>query len=325
MTSICIFGAGAIGGYVGARLAMKGEAEVSLVARGPHLAAMRANGLTLKQNGETHVVRPMVTDAPAELGPQDYVILTLKAHAVSGAIDQMLPLIGRDTAILYAQNGIPWWYFHGAGGPHEGRGLESVDPGGAIWKRLGPERALGTVVWQAAEVEAPGVIAHHYGGRMPIGEPSGEKSERAMVLSRLLTAAGVKSPVRPNLRNEIWLKLWGNLSFNPVSVLTLGTLADLATDSGTRRVIRAMMVEAQEVGEALGVTFAVGIDERMDMAAKVGAHRTSMLQDVEAGRPTELEALLGVVIELGRVVKKDTPSLQLVYDLVKFRSTARGS
>ena len=324
MTKICIFGAGAIGGYAGARLAMKEEAEVSLVARGIHLAAMKANGLTLKQNGETHVVRPMVTDAPAELGPQDFIILTLKAHAVSGAIDQMLPLIGRDTAILFAQNGVPWWYFHGIGGPYEGRTLESIDPGGVIWKRIGPERALGSVVWQAAEIEAPGVIAHHYGDRMPIGEPTGAKSERAMELSRLLTAAGVKSPVRPNLRNEIWLKLWGNLSFNPVSVLTGGTLVDLATDPGTRCVIRRMMEQARAVGEALGVTFTVDIDERMDMAAKVGAHRTSMLQDVEAGRPTELEALLGVVIELARIVGKDTPSLQLVYDLVKFRSTARG-
>ncbi len=219
MTRICIFGAGAIGGYVGARLALKGEADLSLVARGAHLAAMQARGLTLKQAGETHVLHPRVTSDPRELGPQDFIILALKAHAVSGVIEQMQPLIGKDTAILFAQNGIPWWYFHGIGGAHEGRTLESVDPGGAIWKRIGPERALGTVVWQAAEIEAPGVIAHHYGDRMPIGEPTGEKTERALTLSKLLTAAGVKSPVRPNLRNEIWLKLWGNLSFNPVSVL----------------------------------------------------------------------------------------------------------
>jgi 2-dehydropantoate 2-reductase len=176
------------------------------------------------------------------------------------------------------------------------------------------------VVWQAAEIEAPGVIAHHYGDRMPLGEPTGEKSERVQLLSRLLTSAGVKSPVKPNLRNEIWLKLWGNLSFNPVSVLTQGTLADLASDPGTRRVIRTMMEEARAVAERLGVSFAVDADERMDMAAKVGAHRTSMLQDVEAGRPTELDALLGVVIELGRLVEIGTPSLQLVYDLCKFRS-----
>ena len=320
MTKICIFGAGAIGGYVGARLALKDEAEVSLVARGAHLAAMKANGLTLKQGGETHMVRPKVTDDPRELGHQDFIILTLKAHGLGGVIDQMMPLIGPDTAILFAQNGIPWWYFHGIGGPLEGTRLESVDPGGVIWRRIGPERALGCVVWQAAEIEAPGVIAHHYGDRMPLGEPTGEKTERAALLSRLLTAAGIKSPVRANLRNEIWLKLWGNLSFNPVSVLTGGTLVDLAFDPGTRRVIRAMMDEARQVGERLGVTFTVGADERMDMAAKVGAHRTSMLQDVEAGRPTELDALLGVVIELGRLAEIGTPTLQIVYDLCKFRS-----
>lgn len=323
MTKICVFGAGAIGGYVGARLAMRGEADVALVARGAHLAAMKDHGLTLKQDGETHVVRPRVTDDPRQLGAQDYIILTLKAHALSGVIDQLMPLIGKDTAILFAQNGIPWWYFHGVGGPYEGTRLESVDPGGVIWNRIGPERALGTVVWQAAEIEAPGVIAHHYGDRMPLGEPTGEKSERVLTLSKLLTNAGIKSPVRPNLRNEIWLKLWGNLSFNPVSVLTLGTLQDLATDPGTRRVIRSMMEEARAVAERLGITFAVDADERMDMAAKVGAHRTSMLQDVEAGRPTELDALLGVVIELGRIVEIDTPSLQLVYDLCKFRSRQR--
>ena len=319
MTRICVFGAGAIGGYVGGRLAMKGEADVSLVARGAHLAAMQANGLTLKQGGETHVVHPKVTDDPRQLGPQDFIILTLKAHGIAGVMDQMMPLIGKDTAILFAQNGIPWWYFHGIGGPREDTRLESVDPGGVIWDRIGPDRALGTVVWQAAEIEAPGVIAHHYGDRMPVGEPTGEKTERVQLLSRLLTSAGVKSQVKPNLRNEIWLKLWGNLSFNPVSLLTQGTLVDLATDPGTRRVIRTMMEEARAVGEALGVSFAVDADERMNMAAKVGAHRNSMLQDVEAGRPTELDALLGAVIELGQIVQISTPSLQLIYDLCKFR------
>jgi len=323
MTRICVFGAGAIGGYVGARLALKAEAEVSLVARGAHLAAMQANGLVLKQGGETHNVRPRVTDDPRHLGPQDYVIVTLKAHALPAALDSLRPLIGKDTVILFAQNGVPWWYFYKHGGPHDGHRLESVDPGGTIWARIGPERALGCVVWQAAEIEAPGVIAHHYGDRMPLGEPSGEKSDRAALLSRLLTAAGIKSPVRPGLRNEIWLKLWGNLSFNPVSVLTDGTLEGLATDPGTRQVIRVMMLEARAVGEALGISFAVDVEERMNMAARVGAHRTSMLQDVEAGRPTELDALLGVVIELGALTGVDTPSLKLVYDLVKFRSRTK--
>jgi 2-dehydropantoate 2-reductase len=323
MTKICIFGAGAIGGYVGARLAHKAEADISLVARGPHLAAMEAKGLTLKQGGETFTVRPRVTSDPKTLGPQDFVIITLKAHGLSAALDQIEPLLGKDTAILFAQNGMPWWYFYKHGGPLDGRRIESVDPGGEIWKRLGPERALGSVVWQAAEMESPGVIAHAYGDRLPIAEPSGEKTGRAMLLSKLLMSAGIKSPVRGNLRDEIWLKLWGNLSFNPVSVLTQGTLLQLATDKGTRKVIRDMMEEAQAVAVALGVIFSVDIDERIGMAEKVGNHRTSMLQDVEAGRATELDALLGAVIELAQMVEIATPTLNLVYDLTKFRSKTR--
>jgi 2-dehydropantoate 2-reductase len=320
MTKICVFGAGAIGGYIGARLAHKAEADVSLVARGPHLAAMEANGLTLKQGGETFTVHPRVTSDPKTLGPQDFVIVALKAHALPLALDQIEPLLGKDTAILFAQNGVPWWYFYKHGGPQDGRRIESVDPGGEIWKRLGPERALGTVVWQAAETEGPGVVVHKYGERMPIAEPSGEKTGRAVLLSKLLLNAGIKSPVRGNLRDEIWLKLWQNLSFNPVSVLTLGTLEQLATDQNTRRVLRAMMEEARVVGEALGVKFSVGVDERIGMAAKVGNHRTSMLQDVEAGRATELDSLLGAVIELAQMVGIATPCLNLVYDLTKFRS-----
>ena len=323
MTKICVFGAGAIGGYIGARLAHRAEAEVSLVARGPHLAAMEANGLTLKQGGETSTVTPRVTSDPKSLGPQDFVIVGLKAHALPVVLEQMQPLLGKDTAILFAQNGLPWWYFYKHGGPYDGRRIESVDPGGKIWARLGPERALGCVVWQAAELESPGIIAHAYGDRMPIAEPSGEKTQRAILLSTLLINAGIKSPVRANIRDEIWLKLWGNLSFNPVSALTHGTLAQLATDNGTRRVIRAMMLEAQAVGEALGVKFSVDVEARMNMAEKVGNHRTSMLQDMEAGRPTELDSLLGVVIELAQMVGIATPALNLVYDLTKFRSTAR--
>ncbi len=319
MTKLCIFGAGAIGGYVGARLARAGEADIALVARGAHFDAMKAKGLTLTQAGETWTVHPRVTSDPRELGPQDYVILTLKSHALPGIVDALQPLIGPETTLLFGQNGLPWWYFYKHGGRFDGRHLESVDPGGVLWKKIGPERALGCVIWQAAEIQSPGHIAHAYGERMPLGEPSGEISERARTLSRLLINAGIKSPVRPGLRNEIWLKLWGNLSFNPVSVLTEGTLEDLARDQGTRNVLRAMMVEAQAVGEALGVTFSVGVDERMDMAARVGAHRTSMLQDVEAGRPTELDALLGVVIELAQMTGIATPALKLVYDLVRFR------
>jgi 2-dehydropantoate 2-reductase len=320
MTKICVFGAGAIGGYIGARLAHKAEADVSLVARGPHLAAIEANGLTLKQGGEIFTIHPRVTSDPKSLGPQDFVIVTLKAHALPLVLDQIQPLLGKDTAILFAQNGLPWWYFYKHGGPYDGRRIESVDPGGKIWERLGPERALGSVVWQAAEMEGPGIIAHAYGDRLPIAEPSGEKTDRATLLSKLLMSAGLKSPVRGNLRDEIWLKLWGNLSFNPVSVLTQGTLLQLATDHGTRKVIRDMMEEAQAVAVALGVKFSVDIDERIGMAEKVGNHRTSMLQDVEAGRATELDSLLGVVIELAQMVGIATPTLNLVYDLTKFRT-----
>lgn len=315
-----MFGAGAIGGYVGARLARQADAEVSLVARGPHLAAMQANGLTVKQGGETFTVHPRVTSDPKTLGHQDFVIVALKAYALPSVLDQLQPLLGRDTAILFAQNGMPWWYFHQHGGPFEGHTIESVDPQGEIWKRLGPERALGTVVWQAAAMEAPGVIVHAYGERMPIGEPSGEKTGRAMLLSRFLVDAGIKSPVRGNLRDEIWLKLWGNLSFNPVSVLTQGTLLQLATDAGTRRVIFNMMQEARAVAQALGIEFSVDTNDRIEMAAKVGNHRTSMLQDVDAGRATELDCLLGAVIELAKLVGIATPTLDLVYDLAKYRS-----
>ncbi len=322
MTRICIFGAGAIGGYIGGRLAAAEKADISLVARGSHLLAMEQNGLVLKQENEVLNVRPRVSSDPRKLGPQDYVIVTLKAHALTGIIDALQPLIGPETTILFAQNGVPWWYFHRHGGPHDGRILQTVDPGGEIWRRLGPERALGCVVWQAAEIESPGVIVHNYGGRMPLGEPSGELTTRSERISKLLIDAGIKSPVRPRLRDEIWLKLWGNLSFNPVSVLTDGTLVDLATDSGTRRVLATMMEEARQVGERLGVTFAVDAAARMDMAAKVGAHRTSMLQDVDAGRPTELDAILGAVIELAEIVNIETPALKLVYDLARFRCQA---
>jgi 2-dehydropantoate 2-reductase len=325
MTSVCIFGAGAIGGLIGAKLALKGEADVSLVARGQHLAAMKANGLIMKQAGETFTVRPKVSSDPSELGLQDFIIIALKAHALTGVVDQLQPLIGKDTAIVYAQNGLPWWYFYKHGGPYDGRRLESVDPGGVIWDRLGPERTIGSVVWQAAEIEAPGVIAHHYGDRMPVGEPSGEKSSRALLLSQLLANAGIKSPLKPGLRNEIWLKLWGNLSFNPVSILTNGTLSDLASDRGTHQVIATMMEEARAVAETIGVSFAVGVEERIGMAAKVGAHRSSMLQDVEAGRPTELEALLGAVIEVADMTGIVTPGLKLIYNLARFRGRVSGA
>ncbi len=322
MTKICVFGAGAIGGYIAARLALQRECEVSVIVRGAHLEAIRANGLTLKQNGQTDTVNIAASSNPADFGPQNFIILTLKAGAIPAAVPALQPLLSDETAIVFGQNGFPWWYFYKHGGPFDGRSLASVDPGGAIWSGLGPERAIGSVVWQAAELEAPGIVVHNYGDRMPIAEPSGERSARAMTLSRLLTSAGIKSPLKDDLRDEMWLKLWGNLSFNPVSVLTQGTLVDLATDPGSRRVIHAMMAESRAVGEAIGVKFGVSAEERMNMAAKVGAHRTSMLQDVDAGKPTELDAILGSVIELAQMTSIETPVLKIVYDLVKFRTRA---
>ena len=221
---ICIFGAGAIGGLIAAKLAAAGVAETSLIARGPHLEAIRANGLRLLVGDtETTVNIPATADA-AELGAQDYVILALKAHSVPQALDRLRPLLGPDTAVVTAQNGIPWWYFYGSGGPFEGRRIEAVDPGGRIWDAIGPERAIGAVVYPAAEVAAPGVIRHEDGDRFSLGEPSGGRSERVTVLSQALAAAGFRAPVRTQIRNEIWVKLWGNVSFNPISALTGGTL-----------------------------------------------------------------------------------------------------
>ncbi len=316
---VCIFGAGAIGGYIGALLEKQGEAQVSLVARGAHLAAIAARGLMLRMSGHEVTVRPAASDDPAKFGPQDVVIVTLKAHAIAAAAPLLAPLLGPDTAILYGQNGVPWWYFYRHGGPHEARRLESVDPGGAIWNALGPERAIGAVIWQAAELEAPGIVVSAFGGRMPIAEPSGERTSRVEELSGILNRAGVKCPVKSDLRPEIWLKLLGNLSFNPVSVLTGGTLAGMAEDRHARSVVRSMMQEARAVAGVLGISFAVSIEERIAMAAKVGAHRTSMLQDLESGRPTELDAVLGSVIELGGMTGTPTPTLSLVYDLARAR------
>ncbi|MBM3611502.1 MAG: 2-dehydropantoate 2-reductase, partial [Alphaproteobacteria bacterium] len=295
---ICIFGAGAIGGYMGAKLAAAG-ADVSLVARGPHLRAMQERGLTLIEEGERRTVPVRAAEDPAALGVQDYVVVTLKAHSVPPVVTRMQPLIGPDTTIVSGVNGVPWWYFHKIGGPLEGTRLASVDPGDAQWRGFGPDRVLGCVVYPAAEVAEPGVIRHIEGNRFSLGEPDGSKSDRAERLSAALTAAGLKAPVRPRIRDEIWVKLWGNLSFNPISALTHATLDVLCTDPGTRGVARAMMLEAQTIAEALGVRFPIDVDRRIEGGAAVGAHRTSMLQDLDAGRPMEIDALVGAVQELG--------------------------
>jgi len=320
---ICVYGAGAIGGLLGARLARAG-AEVSLIARGPHLAAMRDRGLTLRSADETFTVRPIATDDPASLGPQDYVIVTLKAHQVPGVVGAMQPLLGPDTAVVMGVNGVPWWYFYGLGGAYEGRRLPSVDPGDVQWNGIGPERAIGCVVYPAAEVAEPGVIELVEGDRFTLGEPTGERTERINRLTETLIAAGLKAPVRAKIRDEIWIKLWGNLSFNPISVLTRATLDLICADPGTRALARAMMVEAQTIAEKLGVQFPISVDQRIGGAAAVGAHKTSMLQDLERGRPLEIDALVTAVQDMGRLVQVPTPAIDAVLALVRLRALVAG-
>ena len=320
---VCIFGAGAIGGYMGVKLAKAG-ADVSLVARGPHLAAMQDKGLTLIEEGETTTVPVTASDDPAALGVQDYVIVTLKAHSVPPVVSKMAPLIGQDTTIVSGVNGVPWWYFHKLEGAHEGTRLDSVDPGNVQWDGFGPDRVLGCVVYPAAEVIEPGVIKHIEGNRFSLGEPDGSKSDRAQALSKILANAGLKAPVRPKLRDEIWVKLWGNLSFNPISALTHATLDVLCTDEGTRAVARNMMVEAQEIAERLGVKFPIDVDRRIAGGAAVGAHRTSMLQDLDQGRPMEIDALVASVQELGRVTGVPTPTIDTVLGLIRLRARTAG-
>ena len=320
---ICVYGAGAIGGYVAARLAHAG-AEVTVIARGDKLAAIRTHGLKLIQERGDIVTRPAATDDPAEAGPQDYVIVAMKAHAVPAVAARMAPLLGPATAVVPAVNGVPWWYFYRLDGPYRDRRLETVDPGGAQWRHIGPERVIGCVVYPAAEVAAPGVVRHIALDRMPIGEPDGSRSERALRLSEMMILAGMKAPVRARIRDDIWVKLWGNVSFNPVSVLTGATLGEIARDAGTRAVVRAMMVEAQAVGETLGVRFPIGVDARIEGGAEVGDHKTSTLQDLEAGRPLELAPLVGAVAELGDVVGIDTPTIDMIYALARQRAITAG-
>lgn len=321
---ICIFGAGAIGGYMAAKLAQAG-ADVAIVARGPHLAAIRSKGLTLLEEGaDPLTVQVKATDSASDLGPQDYVIVTLKAHSVPPVVGAMQPLFGPQTTLVSGVNGVPWWYFHKIGGPLEGTRLHSVDPGNVQWDGFGPDRVLGCVVYPAAEVSEPGTIRHIEGNRFSLGEPDGSKSDRATALSQVLQAAGLKAPVRPRLRDEIWVKLWGNLSFNPISALTHATLDVLCTDPGTRAVARAMMIEAQEIAEKLGVTFPIDVERRIDGGAAVGAHRTSMLQDLDAHRPMEIDALVRSVQELGQITQTPTPTIDTVLALVALRGRVAG-
>ncbi len=320
---ICIYGAGAIGGFIGARLALAGN-DVTLIARGPHLQAMRRNGLKLIVGDEEDIAYPACTDNPFDAGVQDYIIVCLKAPSVPTIVDDMQCLMDENTTVVSAVNGIPWWYFYGLEGPWENHRLASVDPNNQQWEGIGPERVIACVVYPACEISEPGVIRHIEGERFTLGEPNGEKSARCSELSKILIEAGFKSPVRSQIRNEIWVKLWGNLSFNPLSVLTNATLDIIATETGTRTIARAMMLEAQAVAEKLGVKFAVDVDKRIDGAAAVGQHKTSMLQDLEAGRTMEIDALVTVVQELGELVNIATPTIDQVLALTQQRARSVG-
>ncbi len=320
---VAIFGAGAIGGFMGVKLAQAG-ADVTFVARGPHLAAMQERGVTLISGGETVTVRPRCVGDAAEAGGQDFVVVTLKAHSLPAAAPSIAAMLAPDGAVVTAVNGVPYWYFHGIEGANRDRRVESVDPGGVVWDALPPSRAIGCVVYPAAEVSEPSVIRHTYGDRFSLGEPDGSRSERVQELSKMLIAGGLKAPIRPRIRDEIWVKLWGNLTFNPVSALTCATLDRLVNEPDLRGLCRAMMAEAQIVAEALGVRFAISLDKRIDGAAEVGAHKTSMLQDLERGRPMEIDALLGAVVELGGVTGHEMPFCASVLALVRERGRQAG-
>jgi 2-dehydropantoate 2-reductase len=317
---ICIVGAGAIGGMLGAKLAQHGH-EVTLILRGANLAAVRQNGLTLiEENGHRFVAQPaLATASLGEAGPQDVVILALKAHQVAAIAPDLAALLHEDTRIVTMQNGVPWWYFHklpaGPATRYEGTPLNAVDPGGIVASHIEVRRVIGSVVYPAAEVIEPGVVKVIEGNRFSLGELDGADTPGIRAVADAFKAAGFKAPISNDIRSEIWLKLWGNLSFNPISALTHATLEDICVNPGTRSLAADMMREAQAIGEKLGVQFKVSLDKRINGAQAIGQHKTSMLQDVEAGRPLELQALVGAVIELGQITDTPTPHIRAVYAL----------
>ena len=313
---IAVVGAGAIGGYVGGWLAAAGE-DVTFIARGANLDAIRRDGMrVVGDDGREVVARAAAHQRTSDAGPQDVVVLAVKAHQVGAVAADLAALCRADTAIVTMQNGIPWWYFHKHGGAYEGTPVRSADPDGSIARLIDADRIIGSVVYPAATLEAPGVVHVVEGKRFTLGEPDGSTSPRVQAISDAFARAGFKAPVIADIRSEIWLKLWGNLSFNPISALTHATLVGLLKFPLTRELSVQMMREAEAVANKLGITFRVGIDKRIAGAEKVGEHKTSMLQDVEAGRPMEIEALVGAVVELGRLTETPTPHIDAVYALV---------
>ena len=320
---VVIAGAGAIGGYIGARLAHAG-ADVVLFARGPHLRAMQQHGVRVISPDGDFSARPQVSDDLATIGVADVVFLGVKAHSLTGLAPTLRPLFGPDTVVVSTQNGIPWWYFEDHGGELDGLRLERVDPGGVIASSIEHRRVIASLAYFATDIVEPGVIHHTEGNRISFGEPSGERSERVKRITSALSAAGFRCPVTTRIRHEIWVKLLGNASLNPVSVLTGGTLEQMTRHPEVSRLIRAMMGEAETVAAKLGIELPITIDQRMAGAEKVGAHKTSMLQDWEAGRPMEIEAVVGAVVELGERLGVAMPSMSAVYACVKFLAEHRG-
>jgi 2-dehydropantoate 2-reductase len=309
-----IVGAGAIGGYLGTRLAIAGE-EVTFIARRRNLEAINSEGFRLvgEDGTQEHATTVRAVEQMADAGPQDVVLVTTKAHQLRELVPQIRGLFGPETTVVTMLNGVPWWYFHKLPGPWEGRAVTSVDPDGAIAAAIEAERVVGSIVYPAAELVAPGIVKVIEGNRFSLGEPSGERTPRVEAISQALMKAGFKAPIARDIRSELWIKLWGNLSFNPISALTHATLEDICRFGPTRELAAAMMREGQAVAEALGVRFKISLEQRIAGAEAVGAHKTSMLQDVEAGRALELEALVGAVIELGRVAGVPTPTIQAIY------------
>jgi 2-dehydropantoate 2-reductase len=320
---ICVYGAGAIGGLIGAKLALAGQ-DVTLIARGPHLKAMQEKGLKLISEGKTEIVQLRCTADAREAGPQDYVILSVKAHALASIADRVQHLLGEQTALVPTINGVPWWYFYKSGGPREGTRLKSVDPGGALWDRLPPARVIGCIVYPAVDVVEPGVLEHTYSNRFDLGEPDGSRSGRAQAFSQAMIEAGFRCPVRTRIRDNLWVKLWGNLSFNMICSLTTADLSAVIADPDTRAVARTMMLEAQVVAEKLGVTLPLDVDARIKGAQDVGAHKPSTLVDLERGRPMEIEPLLGAVVEMGKLVGLPMPTCETVLALVRRRAKMAG-
>ncbi|MDA1092103.1 MAG: 2-dehydropantoate 2-reductase [Acidobacteria bacterium] len=310
---VCVVGAGAIGGYMAVRLAEAGH-DVSAIARGPHLAAIRANGLTLLEGDQTLVATALTaTDTMSDVGTQDVVLLALKAHQIRAVIEDLPAIVGPETVLVTLQNGIPWWYFQKLGGPYADRVVETVDPGGVLFRAIDPNQVIGCIAYPAATVAEPGVIKHIEGNRFPVGELDGSASERVAMVAGLFEEGGFKARVLDDIRSEIWLKLWGNLTFNPISALTHATLVDICQFPLSRALAATMMTEAQTIGERLGASFRVPLERRIAGAESVGKHKTSMLQDVEAGKPLEIDGMLGVVVELAEITGVEVPTLRAVY------------